>query len=164
MAIPLNVIVGQLTQTCFQTEQARANAIGQALQVVFPLSSSTFNYGSTTPTVDNQAQPWFRLNGDGTPDKWYVYSNGFWISPNLRQASGSEVIFWDDTLSNLALYDGGEGNYTVNSDGTITPTIAIGPTTGPMWQVRTSAQGRFPLGEWRILCTFPEDSSHTKYS
>jgi hypothetical protein len=145
MSLQMNVIQGQLAQTCFSSEQQRANAYAQALQVIFPLTASAFNYGINTPDTDQQLLPWFRLNGDGSPDKWYVFVNGFWIAQNPRQAGG-ESIFFNDTLSNLALYDGGEGNYTINSDGSITPTIAISTTTGPMWQVDTTMQGCVALG------------------
>jgi len=146
MALNMQVIMGQLAQSCYPNEQSRANGFAQALQVLFPLAASTFNYGISTPNVDQQSLPWYRLNSDGTPDNWYVYINGFWIRPHTVPAGSPISYFFEGSLSNLATYDGGEGNYVTNADGTITPTIAISATTGPMWQVDTNLQGRFPLG------------------
>ena len=143
--IEMNVIMGQLTAPCYQSEQQRANGFAQALQVTFPLFSAIFNFGPNSPDVDQQQAPWFRTNSDGTPDKWYVFNNGFWLSYNFRQ-QGGESIFYNDPLSSLATFDGGEGSYNVNTDGTITPTIPITSVTGPMWQVDTTMQGCVALG------------------
>jgi hypothetical protein len=146
MPLNMNVLMGQLDTTCFSTEQARANAFAQALTVQFPLTASAFNYGISSPNVDQQALPWYRLNSDGTPDGWYSFINGSWIRPHSTPSGSPMSFFFEGSLSSLAIYDGGEGNYTVNTDGTIIPTIAISSTTGPMWQVDTFLQGRFPLG------------------
>jgi len=147
MPIQMIVTPGSLPEGfCPSSEQVRLNAYAQFMQVYFPLGLSTFNIGSTKPDPDQNTFPWYRLNNDGSPDDWYYYFNGYWLRKNQTPASSSVAQFWTGTLSAMATYDGGEGDYTVNTDGTITPTIAISSITGPMWEVNTYMQGRFPLG------------------
>jgi len=158
MAVNMIVTPGQVLGNCFPNEQSRFNAYAQALQVTFPLTASAFNYGTSTPTIDQQALPWYRLNPDGTPDKWYVYLNGYWIAPNPVPVSSPIREFYDGSLSSLATYDGGEGTFITNTDGTITPSIAVTSTTGPMWQPVVNLQGRFPLGVSNTASTTPSDT------
>lgn len=146
MAISMIVTPGQVLGTCFQSEQARFNAYTQATQVTFPLSATAINYGSTTPTVDQQAIPWYRINPDGTPDKLYSYVNGYWIAPNPVPTGSPISFFYNGTLNSLSTYDGGEGTFVTNPDGTITPSIPITSTTGPMWQADTTMLGCSALG------------------
>lgn len=144
--IPMSVVMGQLLNACYQNEQQRANGFANALSVDFPATATVLNYGSPTPDVDQQQFPWFRLNSDGTPDALYSYYNGNWVRAHPVPPQDAGLVFYNDSLSNLALYQGGEGNYVTAIDGTITPTIPITATTGPMWQVNVAMQGMFPLG------------------
>lgn len=144
MSIQMVVTPGSLPEGfCPASEQIRLNTYAQFMQVYFPLSVGTVNVGSTKPAPDQNSFPWLRLNNDGSPDGWYYYFNGYWLAKNTNVCTGMP---WTDSLAALATFDGGEGNYTVNPDGTITPTIAITSITGPMWQVKTNLQGRVPLG------------------
>lgn len=144
MSIPMQVVPGTLPQGfCPTSEQNRFNTYAQLLTITFPLTATAVNYGSTTPTSDQQALPWYRLNGDGTPDNWYVYANGAWIRPHPIPPNSPALQFYTGSFGSIDSYDGGEsGNPTSDS--------------GPMWQVFGQASdistdygtmgGRIPIG------------------
>lgn len=120
---------------CYQNEQQRLNGYVQAITVTFPASASVFNYGSTTPTIDNSAFPWFKLNPDGSVPSpyWFVYFNGQWISPHSIPANYPISYLYKDSFSSLDTFDGGAA-------GTVTD------TTGPMWQPDPDLYDRFAAG------------------
>lgn len=92
---------------------------------------NTMNFGSSTPTPENQDKPWFRLTTNGAPDKWYVYYNGFWVA---KHALPSGVItLWDGLEASIVTLDGGE-------------TGAVTELSGPFWERVTEFDARFPLG------------------
>lgn len=130
MSIQAIVTAGQLQPGfCWTNAQDFVQALVSILNVTFPGTFNSFNFGNAVPAPGDRNKPWFRLNPDGTPDRWYVYLGG-WISPNPRAASSKERIIWMDTEANLWAYDGGDGT----NPGTNAPT----PTTGAMWQRDTT--------------------------
>lgn len=94
--------------------------------------------GPTTPPPDDQDRPWFRINADGTPDRWYVYSNGAWISKHPIAAGA--IWLFAGLEAEIETYDGGEA-------GTVTA------TTGPMWEKYSAADGRFPIAPGTVGST-----------
>lgn len=120
----MQVTPGMLPQGfCPASEQARLNTYAANLAVTFPLGLGNFSFSNTVPDPDMQSFPWFRLNSDGTPDRWYVYANGSWIAPNPIAANDPAAIrFHPGPYAVISTYDGGESG-TVTSD------------SGPMWQV-----------------------------
>lgn len=124
MAVPMQVTPGELPiGFCPSSEQQRLNTYASALAVTFPLGLGNFTQGNAAPPVDMQGFPWFRYNADGSPDRWYVYFNGSWVSPNPVAAQDAAAIrFHPGPYGAIATYDGGD---------TLTP----GPAAGPMWQV-----------------------------
>lgn len=98
-------------------------------------ANSTFNFGPTTPAPDDQDKPWFRTDGDGNPDRLYVFSDGSWISKHPIAAGA--VWMFDGLEADIETYDGGEA-------GTVTA------TTGPMWEKYSAMNGRFPVGPGTI--------------
>lgn len=126
MAVTMVVNAGNLPEGfCATSEQNRLNVYAQYLSVQFPANIQTFNYGATVPDPDNRIFPWFRTNLDGTPDKWYVYSSGYWISLHPTPASSPELRMYVGSLASIDTYDGGEVG-------------AVTSITGPMWQVATT--------------------------
>lgn len=117
---------------CFTTwQQLYIDMISQ-LSGFLPGNYSTFNFGNAVPSPDDQDKPWFRLNGDSSPDKWYVYFGGSWVSPHPTSASSSELRLWKGLEADLVTYDGGAAG-------------AVTDTTGPMWVVDHAMDARFPL-------------------
>lgn len=94
--------------------------------------------GPTTPAPDDQDRPWFRINADGTPDRWYVFSGGSWIAKHPIAAGA--IWMFAGLEADIVTHDGGEA-------GTVTP------TTGPMWEKYSAADGRFPVGPGTIGTT-----------
>lgn len=94
-------------------------------------SLNVFNYGNSVPAPADQGKPWFRLNSDGTPDKWYAYSGGSWIA--LHPMAVGLISLWEGDITTIATFDGGEA-------------AAVTATTGPMWEQVTELAARFPLG------------------
>lgn len=90
-----------------------------------------FNFGNATPAPADQDKPWYRLNSNGTPDKWYEYSGGVWISPHPDFVG--KVVMWEGDIATIATLDGGEA-------------AAITDRTGPMWEQVTQLAAKFPIG------------------
>jgi hypothetical protein len=133
------VNVGSLPPAAkFPDWQTLVNEIGKILNVYLPGAYSPINYGSTTPTAENQDRPWVRTNVDGSPDRVYVYYNGKWVSPHPITGASSYRALWVGSLASLYSFDGGDG-----TDPTV---IAPTATTGAMWQEDTDFQDKIPMG------------------
>lgn len=142
--LSLLISVGNLAEGfCPSTEQQRLNGYAAALGVTFPFSSATINTGNSAPSADNRVFPWFRSNADGTPDKWYLFVNGYWISKHPIDASDISYRIYPGTLASIDTYDGGE-------------VAAVTSTTGPMWEAVTDMNDRFPIG---VSATYPYNTT-----
>jgi hypothetical protein len=110
--------------------QNLANDIIGGTQAVFnsTIGNSFFNFGPTYPAINNRIYPWLDENG-----QWWIYDQGFWVRKNPVTAAYERRIYVG-TTTDLLSYDGG--------DGTATATIL----TGPMWEVDTEFEARFPVG------------------
>lgn len=95
---------------------------------------STFNFGNTLPSVDDQDKPWFRTHADGAFDRIYTFWNGQWVSPHPTPANGAERRLWVGTKADLRSYDGGDGTTDV-------PTA----TKGAMWAADPNFAAKFIL-------------------
>ena len=88
---------------------------------------SLFNFGNSTPSADDNDKPWIRTDGDGRPDKIYVYKDGYWICKHPTPASGKERRVWTGTDTELLSYE---------ADGNSSSTATI--YSGPFWEVDTT--------------------------
>jgi hypothetical protein len=88
---------------------------------------SLFNFGNSTPSADDNDKPWVRTDGDGRPDKMYVYKDGYWICKHPTPASGKERRIWTGTDTELLSYE---------ADGNSSSTATI--YSGPFWEVDTT--------------------------
>ena len=100
-----------------------------------PGSYKPVNYGSTTPAAEDQDRPWVRTNGDGSPDRTYVFFNGKWVARHPVDPASDERRMWVGTLVGLRSHDGGDGTTDV-------PTA----TTGAMWEEDTAFRDKIPMG------------------
>lgn len=145
--MPNNAVVSLTPGTlptgyCFTTLQQLYNDFIRFTTAYLPNTYNTHNYGSTTPIAEDRDKAWFRLFGDGSPDRWYVYYNGAWVAPHPVPASGSERRLWVGDLTSLQTYDGGSA-------------AAVSATTGPFWEEDTNFQGRSPMGPGAIPTSNP---------
>jgi hypothetical protein len=110
--------------------QNLANDIIGGTQAVFnsTIGNSFFNFGPTYPAINNRIYPWLDENG-----QWWIYDQGFWLRKNPVTAAYERRIYVG-TTTDLLSYDGGDGTATATS------------TTGPMWEVDTEFEARFPVG------------------
>ena len=115
---------------CPSNYQNFANDIISGTQATFlsAIGNSFFNFGATTPALNNQVYPW--LDADGN---WWVFQGGYWSRKHPVPASGNERRVWVGTTADLQTYDGGNTNPASNYD-------------GPMWEVDTAFEARFPVG------------------
>lgn len=118
--------------------QTLANDLAARMSGYVPGAYSFFNYGTSEPAVNDRSKPWFRLNPDGSPDKWYVFFGGYWGSPHTVEPTSEERRIWTGVESDVWAYDGGDG---------VDPSVTA-PTdnTGAMWEVDHNFDFRFPLG------------------
>lgn len=129
---------------CPASEQSRLNAYAQSLAITFPLGFGNFSQGNNAPPVDMQGFPWFRYNADGSPDRWYVYFNGAWVSPNTVAALDVAALrFHPGPYASIATYDGGDTNTPGSASGPMWS--VIGQTTGGATDYGTMG-GRIPVG------------------
>ncbi len=118
--------------------QAVADALIEG--AVFRLDStgySFYNYGDTTPAPENRVYPWLRTE-TGRPDRWYVYSDGYWLSKYPIPTDTDMVHIWRGTndAAGLWAYDGGDGT---------DPALAT-MFSGSFWEVDTGLSGKFLVG------------------
>ncbi len=125
---PPNLPIGY----CPTNYQQLANDIVSGTQATFnsSIGNSFFNFGPTTPALNNQVYPWLDENGE-----WWVFNGGYWSRKNPVAANGLERRIFVGSTTDLRSYDGGDG--TAN-----TPTNY----TGPMWEVDTAFEAKFPVG------------------
>jgi hypothetical protein len=117
---------------CPTNYQQLANDIVGGTQATFnsSIGNSFFNYGPTTPALNNQVYPWLDNNGN-----WWIFQGGYWSRQNPVAAGGSERRIFVGTSADVLSYDGGDG--TVYSGN---------PYAGSMWEIDTNFEARFPVG------------------
>ena len=116
---------------CPTNYQQLANDVISGTQANFnsAIGNSFFNFGPTTPALNNQVYPW--LDEDGN---WWVYNQGRWARKNPVLKTSDERRIYVGTTTDLLSYDGGDGTATATD------------FTGPMWMVDTEFEARFPVG------------------
>lgn len=115
---------------CPTNYQQLANDVISGTQANFnsSIGNSFFNFGPTTPTLNNQVYPWLDENGN-----WWIYKDGYWLRQHPIAAGSAERRIYVGTTTDLQTYDGGNTNAPSN-------------WSGPMWQVDTLFEARFPVG------------------
>ena len=115
---------------CPASYQKLANDIIGGTQATFnsTIGNSFFNFGPTYPAINNRIYPWLDENG-----QWWIYDQGLWLRKNPVTAAYERRIYVG-TTTDLLSYDGGDGTTTATT------------TTGPMWEVDTEFEARFPVG------------------
>ena len=117
---------------CPSNYQQLANDIIGGTQANFnsAIGNSFFNFGPTTPALNNQIYPWLDNNGF-----WWVFTGGYWTRQNPVAAGSLERRIYVGTTTDLLSYDGGDGTaYSGNI------------YAGAMWEVDTEFSARFPVG------------------
>lgn len=135
--------VGELEEGyCFTSWQQTLEDFFAAVSGYLPGAYNTFNYGSQTPSSDDRGKPWFRLNSDGSPDRWYVFFDGMWVSPHPIDPEDDEVKIWSGSEADISLKDGGNTN-------------AVTLTDGPFWRRANAYNARTVVG----VGTLPESGT-----
>lgn len=131
---PISFTVGELEEGyCFTSWQTTLEDFFAAVSGYLPGAYNTFNYGSQTPSSDDRGKPWFRLNSDGSPDRWYVFFDGMWVSPHPIEPEDDEVRIWSGSEADISLKDGGNTN-------------AVTLTDGPFWRRANAYNARTVVG------------------
>jgi hypothetical protein len=120
------------TETCFESIQQLYNTFVNNTTAYVAGSYSLFNYGDSTPAVDDQDRPWIRTIG-GKPDRIYSFVDGKWASKHSIPAGGNVRQMWVGSEVELETYDGGESGTAKDM-------------AGPFWTVDTDMSARFPVG------------------
>lgn len=142
--ILLPLLAGNWPQgLCPSSSQENLNAIASLLKAVLP-GQTFYNYGDTKPAPEYQSYPWLY----STDMRWYKFS-GVWQSPNPETSTLSRRIFVGNE-SDVWAYDGGDGS----DPSTTAPTA----TSGAMWEVDHSLDGRVPIGAGVIPTSSPSAS------
>jgi hypothetical protein len=115
---------------CPTNYQQLANDVISGTQATFnsSIGNSFFNFGASIPALNNQVYPW--LDEDGN---WWIYKDGYWLRKNPVAIGSSERRVYVGTTTDLQTYDGGNTNTLSN-------------WSGPMWEVDTEFEARFPVG------------------
>lgn len=123
---------------CYETEQARLNGYMNVSSAVLDGGMAFYNFGSNKPSAANQIYPWLNTNDT----QWYVYS-GVWRRqrPLIEQYAGYRILY-TGLESSIATLAGGDTN-------------ALGPTSGPFWEIDHNFDGRSPMGPGAIPTSNP---------
>lgn len=120
---------------CPSSYQTMLSDFANYLRVILS-GSLGINTGNSVPAVADQGNPWFRYNADGTPDGWYVYTTGSWLSPH-PDTPGTVKMYYSATpvaSTFFETYDGGEAG------------VPVSPwKNGQMWEVLTPMAARSPI-------------------
>lgn len=131
---PVTLIPGTLPSGyCFRGYQQLYNDFFTFATAFLPGEFRAVNFSTSEPVAEERDRPWFRLNPDGSPDRWYVYYNGQWVSPYEVPPSSDERRLWVGIAVDLETYDGGSAG-------------AVTATTGPFWEVDTDFAGKVIVG------------------
>lgn len=122
---------------CFTTWQQSWTELVSLLSGTLPGDATLFVMGNTTPDASDRDKPWYRLNADGSPDRWYKYWNGVWCCQIIPYDINERRIHVG-TPAQIWSYDGGSGD----DPSVVSPTI----TTGATWYVDTEFEAKFPVG------------------
>lgn len=124
---------------CYTSPERFAADIAAAMSGFAPGEYTLPNFGPDEPDPEDRNKPWYRLNGDGTPDRWYKYANGVWSSPRPKiEMEPDYRMIWVGLESDLWSLHGGGG---------VDPSVvAPTATTGSFWERDTAFDFRFPLG------------------
>jgi microcystin-dependent protein len=120
--------------TCFASEQERLMAIARNLRGILPGQYSTIIFDADEPAPEDRDKLWFKLSGDGSPDRLYAFYNGAWVSKHpTPPGPNGEIKAFEGDSSLIPTYDGGEAG-------------EVGEASGPMWALAEEYQARFPIG------------------
>lgn len=134
MSAPVTFTPGTLAPGyCPVTFQQFYNDMIALLTGSIPGTFTTVNYGPGPIDPADQDKPWLRTGAGGEPDRLYFYFAGTWASLHPTPASGEERRLWVGTTAALVTYDGGQVG-------------AVTATSGPMWEVDTTFDGKVPVG------------------
>lgn len=126
----LPVIPGTLPSGfCPTSYQDMLNTFDANSTVVFPSTFAGIIVSSTAPADTTKA--WLQLDSFARPVRLYFFASGAWLSMH-PQVPGATMM-WTTTLPTMTTFDGGDAN----------PVSAI---SGPMWEVVTAFQAKFPIG------------------
>lgn len=132
---------------CPSTYQDILNAFVALMTVNIPSTASSLQVSANKPS--DTTKPWLQLDNLGRPTRIYVFAQGAWIS--LHPDFPGKTIIYTGTLPDFTQFDGGDN-------------LAIGPYSGPMWQVSNTQldgsgdanlSGRAPMG----VGTFPSKAT-----
>lgn len=119
---------------CPMSEQERYSGYTAATTALLPGNFSSFNMGSSQPTVDNQGLPWIKQNADGSLIGIYTFANGAWARPHeIPPGSNGFRALWVGTTLELETYDGGAAG-------------AVTDYSGPFWAVDSDFTDKIPVG------------------
>lgn len=118
---------------CPPSYQQLATDIANALSGYLPGNFSSWNIGSTVPSVENQDKPWLELDASSCrPIRiWYWSGDSAWIS--LHPDFTGKVIMYEGLEADVPTLDGGEAG-------------AVTAISGPMWEIVTEMAAKFPVG------------------
>jgi len=134
MPTPVTAVPGSFPAGfCPKSSQEFYNEFFRISNWFLPDENTGVIKSSIQPDADNTNKLWYRLNGDQSPDKIFVYYNGTWVSPHAVPANSQEIRIWAGNLTVLETYDGG-------APGIVTD------LSGPMWERATLYDGKFLLG------------------
>lgn len=85
--------------TCWTTPQAYADLLSQFLTVFVDENYRFFNFGSSTPSVDDQDKPWLQTDSAGKPTNISVYYNGGWTNYGVTPEGG--IILWSGSIATI---------------------------------------------------------------
>lgn len=115
--------------TCYPDEQARLNDFASKLPITFPATFTGLVTSSTKPA--DTTQVWQQLDTLGRPVRIYQFASGSWLS--LHTLVPGMTMIWTTALPDFTSFDGGDAN-------------PVSDTSGPMWELVTALNAKFPLG------------------
>lgn len=117
---------------CYANEQDRLLAYAENLEAVLAGGLAFYNYGDTTPSVENQGYPWLNTNDT----QWYTFSGAWRRKRPLLEQDPNYRILWVGDSADI-------------------DTVGGGSASNPLWEIDHAFDGRSPMGPGDIASANP---------
>lgn len=88
--------------TCYPPDlQSLINLVAANIVATFPGSASTFVFGFTTPTPDQQSLPWIRTDSTGTIIGIYTFVGGIWVPGSTGSDKTGDIKSFSGNENNI---------------------------------------------------------------
>lgn len=142
------------------TPQELLALIAQYMAITGFATFNGINFGSTTPTTENQDKPWFKTDISDNPIGWFAWDGAAWVAIPIILPSGTTAqrpvspgigtVYYDTDIEVSLIYTGALWTTLSGSPGDVkavkAASLAAALTANPGWSHDADSIGRVIAG------------------